>query len=50
MASAVGIGIGTLEPAGVAPAATIVVVGYILWSIWLAVFGVVLLRAESPIS
>jgi hypothetical protein len=48
--SAVGIGIGTLEPAGVAPAAIIVVVGYILWSIWLAAFGVVLLRTQSLLS
>jgi hypothetical protein len=41
--SAVGILIGMLEPAGFDPAADIVVVGYILWSIWLAVFGIVLL-------
>ncbi len=43
MVSAAGIFIGTLEPAGFEPAADIVVVGYILWSIWLALTGVVLL-------
>ena len=37
--SAVGILVGTLEPVGFEPAANIVVVGYILWSIWLALFG-----------
>jgi hypothetical protein len=45
--SAGGILIGTLEPAGFAPAADIVVVGYILWSIWLALFGTLLLLPES---
>jgi hypothetical protein len=44
--SAGGILIGTLEPAGFAPAADIVVVGYILWSIWLALFGTLLLLPE----
>jgi hypothetical protein len=48
--SGVSIGIGTLEPAGVALAGSVVVVGYILWSIWLAAFGVVLVRTESTIS
>ena len=33
--SAVGMVLGMLEPAGFEPAANIVVVGYILWSIWL---------------
>jgi hypothetical protein len=42
--SAVGIVLGMLEPAGFEPAANIVVVGYILWSIWLALFGIFLLR------
>ena len=41
--SAACILVGTLEPAGFEPAATIVVVGYILWSIWLALFGIFLL-------
>jgi hypothetical protein len=45
--SAGGILIGTLEPAGFAPAADIVVAGYILWSIWLALFGTLLLLPES---
>jgi Domain of unknown function (DUF4386) len=35
--------VGTLEPAGFEPAANVVVVGYILWSIWLALFGIFLL-------
>jgi hypothetical protein len=39
MGSAAGILMGMFEPAGVDAAADIVVVGYILWSIWLAVFG-----------
>ena len=38
---------GTLEPAGFEPVATIVVVGYILWSIWLALFGIFLLLSRS---
>ena len=41
--SAVGIVVGMLEPVGFEPAANVVVVGYILWSIWLAVTGVLLL-------
>jgi len=40
--SAVGIVVGMLEPAGFEPAANIVVVGYILWSIWLALTGIFL--------
>ena len=45
--SAAGVLVGTLEPAGFEPAANIVVVGYILWSIWLALFGIVLLLTRS---
>jgi Domain of unknown function (DUF4386) len=45
--SAAGILVGTLEPAGFQPAANIVVVGYILWSIWLALFGIFLLLTRS---
>jgi hypothetical protein len=41
--SAACILVGTLEPAGFEPAATIVVVGYILWSIWLILTGIFLL-------
>jgi hypothetical protein len=44
--SAAAILVGTLEPAGFEPAADIVVVGYILWSIWLAVFGILVLRTK----
>jgi len=47
MLSAVGILVGTLEPAGFEPAANIVVVGYILWSIWLALTGIFLLLPRS---
>jgi hypothetical protein len=47
MVSAAGIFIGTLEPAGLEPAANIVVVGYILWSLWLALTGVFLLLPKT---
>lgn len=47
MIAAAGILIGTLEPAGFDAAGNIVVFGYILWSIWLAVFGVFVLRTRS---
>jgi hypothetical protein len=43
MVSSASILVGTLEPAGFNPAANIVVIGYILWSIWLALFGIFLL-------
>ena len=43
MVSAAGVLVGTLEPAGFEAAANIVVVGYILWSIWLALTGIFLL-------
>jgi hypothetical protein len=45
--SAVVIVVGMLEPAGFGPAANIVVVGYILWSIWLALTGIFLLLPRS---
>src|SRR5215208_4050314 len=51
MVSAAGVLVGTLEPAGFEPAADIVVVGYILWSIWLALTGIFLLlltRSNRP--
>jgi hypothetical protein len=47
MASAAAILVGTLEPVGFEPAADIVVVGYILWSIWLALTGIFLLLPRS---
>jgi hypothetical protein len=47
MVAAASIFVGTLEPAGFEPAADIVVVGYILWSVWLAVFGVFVLRTSA---
>jgi hypothetical protein len=43
LVSAVSILVGILEPAGFEPAANVVVLGYILWSIWLALFGMFLL-------
>jgi len=43
LVSAASILVGTLEPAGFEPAANVVVIGYILWSIWLALFGIFLL-------
>ena len=45
--SATSVLVGTLEPVGFEPAADIVVVGYILWSIWLALFGIFLLLPRS---
>ena len=47
MASAAGVLVGMLEPAGFESAADIVVVGYILWSVWLALFGILLLLPRS---
>jgi hypothetical protein len=44
LVSAVGILAGTLEFAGFALAANVVTVAYILWSVWLLVLGVALLR------
>jgi Domain of unknown function (DUF4386) len=43
LVSAACILVGTLEPAGVEPAVNIVVVGYLLWSIWLVLTGIFLL-------
>jgi len=42
--SALGIFAGMLEPAGLTWAADVVVVGYVLWSVWLALAGISLLR------
>src|ERR687896_2288765 len=47
MASAAGVLVGMLEPVGFEPAAEFVVAGYILWSVWLALFGVLLLLPRS---
>lgn len=46
LVSAAGLLVGTLEPAGFGPAADTVVIGYILWSMWLAAFGVLVLRTR----
>ncbi len=49
LVAAAGIFVGILEPAGFEAAADIVVVGYILWSLWLAAAGIFLLRRlRSP--
>ena len=45
--SPAGIVVGMLEPAGFEPAANIVVVGYILWSLWLAIFGILISLPSS---
>jgi uncharacterized protein DUF4386 len=45
--AALGILIGTLEPAGFEPAGNIVTFAYILWSLWLIVAGTFLLRASA---
>jgi hypothetical protein len=42
--AALGIMIGMLEPAGWEPAGLVVALSYILWSLWLIAFGVLLLR------
>jgi hypothetical protein len=47
MVAAAGVLVGIFEPMGFEPAADIVVVGYILWSIWLALFGIFLLLPRS---
>jgi hypothetical protein len=47
LVSAVGILAGTLEFAGFAPAADVVTLAYVLWSVWLFAFGVVLLRSTA---
>lgn len=45
--SAAGILAGTLEFTGLAVAADVVTVAYILWSVWLFAFGVALLRGAA---
>jgi hypothetical protein len=50
MTAALGILVGTLEPAGFEPAANIVTIAYILWSLWLIVAGIFLLRPTSRAS
>jgi hypothetical protein len=47
MVSAAGVLVGTLEPAGFEAAANIVVVGFVLWSIWLALTSIFLLLTRS---
>jgi hypothetical protein len=50
MVAALGILAGTLEAAGFEPAANIVPLAYILWSLWLVVAGILLLRPRSKAS
>lgn len=45
--TALAIGIGLLEPAGIALAGTINALGYLAWSLWLIVAGIILLRSAS---
>jgi hypothetical protein len=45
--AALGILVGTLEPAGFELADNIVTLAYFLWSLWLVVAGVFLLRSRS---
>jgi hypothetical protein len=47
MVAAAGLLVGTLESIGFEAAANTVVVAYILWSIWLALFGIFLLLPRS---
>ncbi len=47
LVAAAGILVGTLEQAGFGPAADVVTVSYILWSIWLVLTGVALLRGRG---
>ncbi len=47
LVAAAGILVGTLEGAGFGPAAEVVTVSYILWSIWLVLTGVTLLRTRG---
>lgn len=55
IASALGILVGLLEPAGIALAGTINAVAYLVWSLWLVGTGIALLRlhpqsADSPVA
>jgi hypothetical protein len=48
--SAASVLVGTLEPVGFEPAADIVVIGYILWSIWLILFGIFVLLPRPEVN
>ena len=48
LVAAAGIFVGILEPAGFGAAADIVVVGYILWSLWLAAAGISFSGVSEP--
>ena len=48
IASAVGILLGLLEPAGWKPAGMINALSYLLWSVWLIVAGILLI-AWTPV-
>jgi hypothetical protein len=50
IASALGILVGLLEPAGIALAGTINAVAYLVWSLWLVGTGVSLLRAQPQVA
>ena len=50
IASALGILVGLLEPAGIALAGTINAIAYLVWSLWLVGTGVSLLRAHPQVA
>jgi Domain of unknown function (DUF4386) len=50
IASALGILVGLLEPAGIALAGTINAIAYLAWSLWLVGTGVSLLRADPQVA
>ena len=50
IASALGILVGLLEPAGIALAGTINAIAYLAWSLWLVGTGVSLLRAHPQVA
>ena len=50
IASALGILVGLLEPAGIALAGTINAIAYLVWSLWLVGTGVSLLRADPQVA
>jgi hypothetical protein len=45
--TALAIAVGLLEPAGIAIAGTINALGYLAWSFWLIIAGIILLRSTS---
>jgi hypothetical protein len=50
IASALGILVGLLEPAGIGLAGTINAIAYLAWSLWLVGTGIALLRAHAQVA